>query len=97
MASTGFPKTLDMSDPAAIHRFIGGRRRYNSWRQFNAILRRREVAQLLSQDISQTEIAERLGVHRSTICRDVAWLYEQARNSQVCPCCGQSFLIGTQI
>jgi IS30 family transposase len=33
--------------------------------------RRREVAQMLAQGHSETEIAQLLGVHVSTICRDV--------------------------
>jgi Trp operon repressor len=38
--------------------------------------RRREVAQMLAQGHSETEIAQILGVHVSTICRDVKVLKE---------------------
>jgi DNA-binding NarL/FixJ family response regulator len=38
--------------------------------------RRKEVAQMLAQDHSETEIAQILHIHVSTICRDVKVLKE---------------------
>ncbi len=58
----------------ACHR-AGGRRLYNSGRSLKAALRRQRVVELLMiYDFargSQAAIARRLGVHRSTVCRDV--------------------------
>lgn len=60
---------------ADARRRAGGRRHYNHWRQVKAELRRVQVAELLPvyglSRGAQTRIAQRLGVHRSTICRDV--------------------------
>lgn len=41
--------------------------------------RRREVAQMLAQGHSEIEIAQILGVHVSTICRDVKVLNEMSQ------------------
>ena len=41
--------------------------------------RRKEVAQILAQGHSETEIAQILGVHVSTICRDVKVLKEMSQ------------------
>ena len=40
--------------------------------------RRRQVAELLQQCLTETEIAKRLNVDQSTVCRDVQHLKEQA-------------------
>ncbi len=85
------PPSLNTSDPDAVYRFIGGRRRYNSVRQFQALMRRREVVELLRKGLKQAEIARRLGVHPSTISRDVSSLLKLARSDRVCPCCGQTY------
>ena len=62
----------------AVCRRAGGRRHYNAVRQFQAAQRLLQVLALLNDfglgRGSQSRIAERLGVHRSTICRDVAKL-----------------------
>jgi hypothetical protein len=74
-----------------VCRRAAGRRHYNSVRRFAAALRRREVARLLSveggltQRGSQARIAQQLGVSRSTISRDLAFLLQRSRP---CPCCG---------
>ena len=54
-----------------------GRRRYNAQRQAEALKRFKEVLKLISPPDgrkrgSQAELARALGVHRSTISRDVA-------------------------
>ncbi len=56
--------------------FYGGRARFNVRRQAAAQQRRVRVAKLMTSASLhrlgwQTEIARQLGVHRSTICRDV--------------------------
>jgi hypothetical protein len=71
------------------HRRASGRRQYNAVRQFRAILRRAEVAQLLNQlgygHGVQVRIARRLGVSPATISRDVAAVLAAPRR---CPRCG---------
>src|SRR5262245_62167360 len=68
-----------------------GRRHYNSVRRFRAIIRRSKVARLLhvqgglTERGTQANLARQLGVSRSTVCRDIAWLLRQA---PPCPCCG---------
>ena len=63
-----------------VCRRAAGRRHYNAIRTVRRALRRREVARLLvkygglygpSSHGLQARIARQLGVHRSTICRDV--------------------------
>src|SRR5438132_11335174 len=53
----------------------GGRRRYNSVRQFNSTLRRAQVIELAKEHGlgrgARAQIARELGVHRSTITRDL--------------------------
>lgn len=76
-------------DDATAYKRAGGRRHYNSLRQLRAMARRKRVAELLVRDMSQAEMARRLGVHRSTICRDVAWLWRVASEQSRCPICGR--------
>jgi hypothetical protein len=58
-----------------------GRRRYNSVRQFLANYRLTQLVELLHETGFrrgyQTQIADALGVHRSTICRDLARLRQR--------------------
>jgi DNA invertase Pin-like site-specific DNA recombinase len=60
---------------AVAHARAGGRRAHNARRQFLAARRRAEVVRLIAvrglEYGTQTEIARALGVHRSTICRDL--------------------------
>ena len=78
--------------PADVaYRRAGGRRHYNAWRQFMAIMRRRKVGKMLLAGKKQVDIARALGVHRSTISRDVTWLRELANRRGRCPICGQIF------
>ena len=80
----------DRTDPETVARRVAGRRHYNAVRTFRAALRRREVAALLLDGLSQSDIARQLGVHRSTICRDMVSLRDMARAEVVCPVCGRS-------
>jgi hypothetical protein len=60
---------------AEVTRRAVGRYKYNAVRHFQAQLRRREVLQLLHRwgwgPGVQSQIAVHLGVHKSTICRDM--------------------------
>ncbi len=71
-------------------RRAGGRRRYNADRRADALLRRHLVAQMLGEygfeRGAQSRMAEELGVHRSTISRDLDWLLEDKRRP--CQTCG---------
>jgi hypothetical protein len=66
-----------------------GRARYNSLRRLRARLRQREVLQLLARwgwkPGVQSLIAAHLGVHRSTVCRDLHTLPTLLRTSRFCP------------
>jgi len=79
----------DWAPESVVNRRASGRRHYNAWRQFMATARRHKVAELLLAGQTQSEIARSLGVHRSTISRDVAWLRELAKQRGHCPTCGQ--------
>ena len=74
-----------------ICRRAGGRRAYNAQRKFVAAFRLRDVARLLHDGLHQAEIARRLGVHPSTVCRDVAKLHDMALTERTCPVCGQDY------
>jgi DNA-binding NarL/FixJ family response regulator len=62
--------------PEEAARRAGGRRHYNDLRQLAALLRGLEVARLAALGYRQAAIARELGVHRSTVCRDVAKLLD---------------------
>lgn len=80
-----------VSDAEAARR-AGGRRCRNALRQLRAAVRRQWVAELWlaygGEHGCQAAIARELGVSRSTVCRDVAALFEEARKGDVCPFCG---------
>jgi len=60
-------------DSAAVWRFVGKRRGYNSWRRTLAVMRQLRVCHLYwRQQMRQAEIARALGVSPGTICRDLA-------------------------
>jgi hypothetical protein len=65
------------TDPKDAARRAGGRRHYNSVRQCQANVRRTKVVELLEVygflRGSQSAIAKELGVHRSTVCRDLQY------------------------
>jgi DNA-binding NarL/FixJ family response regulator len=67
------------TDFDTICRRASGRRRYNALRQLQAELRRFQVARFLRQGIQQVQMAEVLGVHPSTISRDIATLLAEHR------------------
>ena len=75
-----------------VERRASGRRHYNSVRQFRATLRQMQVARLLAQGVRRRRaIARRLGVHPSTISRDVQAIL--ARSPGACPTCGRGFAL----
>jgi hypothetical protein len=71
-----------------VERRASGRRHCNHVRQFRALARQRQVARLLGQGVrTRQAIARRLGVHPSTISRDIQAL--EALSLRPCPTCGQ--------
>ncbi len=73
-----------------VCRRAGGRRHYNSVRQFRAALRRTELAHLLVTGAvgspffdrgTQRRLADRLGVSETTISRDIATLLKEMHRS----------------
>ena len=78
------------TDWETVCRRASWRRYYNSVRRVRALLRCAEVARLLRvqgglDHGAQARLARRLGVSRSTVCRDVAALLQGAGP---CPFCG---------
>jgi hypothetical protein len=75
---------------AEVKRRAVGRSQYNAVRRFRAQLRRREVLQLLHRwgwgPGVQSPIARHLGVHKSTICRDLRVIMPLMDE---CPTCHQ--------
>lgn len=75
------------ADRGAVHRRAGGRRHYNSLRQFKALLRRGEVARLsLAWTLAVHDplrrgrgawIARQLGVSEATVSRDLKALHDE--------------------
>jgi len=76
----------------AICRRAGGRRWYNNWRHTLAMLRRRDVLEYWRVSKGrhgwQAQAAVALGVHRSTITRDVEALLAPLNRDEPCPMCG---------
>jgi IS30 family transposase len=70
----------DPTDPRNAARRAGGRRRYNATRQFLAAERRLKVARLVHEYGNdwgvRARIAQELGVHRSTVTRDIQAIRE---------------------
>jgi len=78
------------TDWETVCRRNAGRRHYNAVRRFRQAVRRKQVAELLSQAESLAHgtlarIARDLGVSKSTITRDVQFLLSLTRP---CPSCG---------
>jgi hypothetical protein len=78
------------TSPEAASRRAGARRHLNKLRQAKAAQRRLQVVRLLSihrmtQRGYRSRIAEALGVHRSTVTKD---LQRIAADARPCPCCG---------
>jgi DNA invertase Pin-like site-specific DNA recombinase len=74
----------------ALYRFIGGRRRINSRRRDRAVNRRYRLLFTWGRNphMTKADLARLLGVHRSTIGRDIAWLKDEWRQTRTCPLCG---------
>jgi hypothetical protein len=82
------------SDPTSTdeaHRRAAGRRLYNGVRHAQAMVRAGEVIRLLNERGMgrgvQAQIARELGVHRSTVSRDV--MRALSRDGQPCRTCGR--------
>ena len=76
------------------HKRAGGRRRYNSHRQFVAFVRRQMVVALawefgLARRGSRSRIARAIGVHRSTVSKDIKAILAEMNEARDCPACGQ--------
>jgi len=72
-----------------VCRRAGGRSAYNAWRHAIRELRRSQVAKLLSrypplERGTVRGIARELGVHPSTVCRDIKALLRQIRPCSQC-------------
>ena len=79
------------TDFETVKKRAGGRRHYNDLRRIYAKLRRNEVALLFAQGFEQAEIARRLGVHRSTVSRDIKSFFQMLNEEKNCPVCGHKF------
>ena len=81
----------EITDYGTVKKRAGGRRHYNMIRRFLSEQRKCNVAMLYSQGLNQSEIARRLGVHRSTVCRDIKSLFDTLHEWKNCPVCGHEF------
>lgn len=79
-----------------VNRRAGGRRKINAERKARAQKRRDEIKELIGDDGillckvgrgKETMLANHFGVHRSTICRDIAALMDEWRKEHVCSIC----------
>lgn len=79
----------------AVCRRAGGRRHYNSMRQLHAFERRRALVRFWGDSGGrpgwQAAAARLLGVHRSTITRDVQTLLDELNRERRCPLCGHGY------
>lgn len=90
-ARSEYPVKLDPDGGnTAISRFASGRRRHNRRRQFAALSRRVKVAHMLAgTDPAElrygfkSRAAKELGVHRSTIARDLKTLRKTALQPEI--------------
>jgi hypothetical protein len=75
---------------ASLYRFIGGRRRYNARRRARAVDRRYRLLFTWAKNpyMTKADLARLMGVHRSTITRDIQALKEDWGKTRTCPFCG---------
>jgi DNA repair exonuclease SbcCD ATPase subunit len=85
-------RPVELADP--IHA-AGGRRHYNSVRQFRAELRRIKIICFLADSGvsllvrgTQRALARRFGVSEATISRDLEGILAERGPSRCCPFCG---------
>ncbi len=75
------------TDRQTVAKRAGGRRHFNAWRRARALWRLRQVIQHLGEvgfgRGNQAEIARRLGLHPSTICRDLKILKLMENNLHI--------------
>src|SRR5262245_21969088 len=86
------------TDWQTVCRRAAGRNRHNAVRQARAALRRKKLVTLWGEQAqrgasildrgAQTALAAVLGVHRSTVCRDVAAILADMNERGACPWCG---------
>lgn len=81
------PPNITTTDQA--HRFVGGRRRYNFTRQFNAISRRWQLLFTWAKHPHWTkaDLARHFGVSRATITRDIQKIKADHEHFVNCPLC----------
>lgn len=88
-----------MQSQENIYRRAGGRRRINAERKAHAQKRRDEIKEMIGYGGillcgrtygrgKETMLANHFGVHRSTICRDIAALMVEWRKEYLCLICG---------
>ena len=56
-----------------------------------------DVARLLLDGMRQCDIARALGVHPSTVSRDVKYLVKMARENRKCPLCGSQIAFSSRV
>src|SRR5947209_2532983 len=76
-----------------MKRRAGGRRHYNDHRKIMAVFRRLKILRLAGTRMFDhgvcAELARKLGVHRSTVWRDIRFLLAQSNAFGPCPHCGK--------
>ena len=80
------------TDFEIVKRRAGGRRHYNSVRKLRAQVRKLEAGILLMKGMRKADIAKQLGVHRSTITRDVQAQFRELNENRKCPLCGSKYV-----
>jgi len=80
------------TDFESVKRRAGGRRHYNSVRKLRAQVRKLEAGILFLKGMKKADIARQLGVHRSTITRDVQAQFRELNENRKCPLCGSKYV-----
>lgn len=85
------------TDWDTVCRRAAGRLAYNRRRQWQRLWRRVDLVKAMAKCRAplgfltrgfQTELAVALGVHRSTVCRDIKALLAEVNAGRPCPLCG---------